>query len=73
MNTGLDALGTAENVSGCVKHENGKPTPSVPTKMCPGAKNMKTRVDALGKVEKESASAKNENGTRAVNSLQLSP
>jgi hypothetical protein len=64
MKTGSDAHGITENESGREKHENGTPTPSVPSKMCPSAQNMKTESDALGTVENESESSKHENGTR---------
>jgi hypothetical protein len=48
MKTGPDAIGTSENESGRAKHENGTPTPSVPSKTIPGARNMKMGPDALG-------------------------
>jgi hypothetical protein len=38
--------------------------PSVPPKICPGAKNMEKGLDALGTAENESVRAKQENGTR---------
>jgi hypothetical protein len=64
MKTGPDTLGTAENESGSAKHENGTPTPPIPSKMIPGAQNMKMRPDALGTAENEYGRAKHENGTR---------
>jgi hypothetical protein len=45
------------------KTKKRDPTPTVPSKMCPGAQNMETGPDALGIVENESGSAKHENGT----------
>jgi hypothetical protein len=61
MKMGFDALGTAENVSGIAKHENGTRTSNVPPKMRTGAQNMKTEQDDLSTAENESASAKHEN------------
>jgi hypothetical protein len=62
MKTPPDALGTAENESGCAKHENGT-DPSEPPKTSLGAQNMKTGPDALGTAENEAGSAKHENET----------
>jgi hypothetical protein len=58
------ALGTAENESGCAKHENGTSRPQYPTHMNLGAKNMKTGPDALATAKNESGREKHENGTR---------
>jgi hypothetical protein len=57
MKTGPDAVGTAENEFKCAKHVQ-EPTPSVPSKMSPGAKNMKTGPDVLGITENEYGHAK---------------
>jgi hypothetical protein len=40
-----------------------RPMPSVPTKMSPGAQNMKTGPGALDSAKNESGSAKHEDGT----------
>jgi hypothetical protein len=73
MKTGPYALGTAENLSGSAKHENGTrspryrktlkldPTPSVPLKTDPGAQNMKMRPGASDIAKNEPGSAKHEN------------
>jgi hypothetical protein len=67
MKTGPDALGTAENMYGSGKQENGKPgaqnkkrdlTPLVPPKTSPGTQNVSTGPDTLGTAENESGSAK---------------
>jgi hypothetical protein len=39
MKTGPNVLGTVENEYGKEKHENGTPTPLVPPKRSPRAKN----------------------------------
>jgi hypothetical protein len=64
MKKGPDTLATAENESGCAKHENGTRCPQVLPKMSPGAQNMKTGPDAFGTAENVSGSTKHENETR---------
>jgi hypothetical protein len=76
MKMGRDALGTAQNMSGSAKPENGTrrpryrpirvrdPAPSVTPKKSPGAENMTTGPDALVTDKNVFVSAKHENGTR---------
>jgi hypothetical protein len=70
MKTTPDTLVSAENVSRRAKHENGTPTPSVPTITCPDAQNMKTGPVALRTVEKEYGRTKYENGTDALGTAE---
>jgi hypothetical protein len=63
MKTGPDSLGTAENVSGSAKHENGSRRPRYRRKTTPGAQSKKTGPDALGTAENEFGRAKDENET----------
>jgi hypothetical protein len=62
MKTEHDAVGTVEHEFGHAKRENG--TPSLLSKTCPGAQNMKLGPDALATAENEYGDAKQENGTR---------
>jgi hypothetical protein len=64
MKTGPDALGTAENESGCENMKAGPDALGTAKKMSPGAQNMKTGPDALSTAENDSGSAKREKGTR---------
>jgi hypothetical protein len=64
MKTRSGALYTAENGSRSVKHENWTVSPSVPSKMSPGAQNLKIGSDDLGTADNRSRSAKLENRTR---------
>jgi hypothetical protein len=63
MKTGPEAVGTAKNGSGSANMKT-EPTPSVPTKMSPGAQNLKTGSDAVGTAENGSESTKHENEIR---------
>jgi hypothetical protein len=56
-------VGTAENVCGSAKHENGTRRHRYRRKQV-REQNMKIGPNALGTAENESGSAKHENGTR---------
>jgi hypothetical protein len=64
MKKGTDALGTAEKRFRERKTRKRDPTPSVLSKMSPGAQSMKKGPDAHGTSKNDSESAKHENGTR---------
>jgi hypothetical protein len=61
MKMGPDALGTTENYSNSVKHDNRTRRPSPPPKMSMGSENMKTGHDAICTTTNEPGSAKHEN------------
>jgi hypothetical protein len=61
MKTGPEALGTAENESGCAIHENETQRPWILRKW--EAQNMKTGLGVLGTAENGSGRTKHENWT----------
>jgi hypothetical protein len=66
MKTGPDALGTVENESERVKHDNRSRRPRCPRyrRKRVQAQNMKIGADALGTVKNEPGRAKHKNGRR---------
>jgi hypothetical protein len=64
MKTGPDALGTVEKRVWARKTLKRDSTPSVPSKMSPGAQYMKTGLVTLVTAENGSTRAKHENWTR---------
>jgi hypothetical protein len=77
---GLNALRTAENESGSMKHENGTrrtrhcrkrdPTPSVLPKRSSGAQNLKIGPEALETVENKSGGQNMKTGTEALGTAE---